>query len=131
MSDLVRTEIGSFRLEDACELTDLTPQTLSKFLLPARRAVEHLPTIALSPAEFQYVVQGMYICRASIPAGTEFAAITANGELAAILTRDGERLRPSLNVSSIATRSKTIEQKETKGTKENKSETRSKWNRSP
>ena len=43
MSRLARTRIGPYRIETATSLTQLDAQSLSKHLLPATTAVEHLP----------------------------------------------------------------------------------------
>jgi tRNA pseudouridine55 synthase len=85
MSALQRTAIGSFRIEDACRLDDLSRESLSRYLLPPRLAVSHLPVVAVTLAETQRLSLGQPIAdRWQIPAG-EIAALDATGNLVSIL----------------------------------------------
>ncbi|MEQ8787363.1 MAG: tRNA pseudouridine(55) synthase TruB [Pirellulaceae bacterium] len=104
MSDLCRTAIGGFRLEDAVSPDALTRENLGRHLLPAARAVEGLPTVQLTAEECERIRRGMAIQaggRTSAEESTEstadeFAALTPSGELAAILVpRATDQLRPS------------------------------------
>jgi tRNA pseudouridine55 synthase len=101
MSALVRTQIGPFRISESRHLDQLTAETLDNWLLPARLAVKDLPTLELSEAELRRIGQGMSIARDALPDANEFAAVDARGELAAILLRQGDRLRPSINLRGI------------------------------
>jgi tRNA pseudouridine55 synthase len=95
MSQLVRTAVGSFRLEDAADPSALTRELWTGYLLPPLRAVEMLPRIALSEAELARVRSGQSIKRCDVPAGnepTEIAAIDPVGRLAAVLVPRGPGL---------------------------------------
>jgi tRNA pseudouridine55 synthase len=103
MSALVRTGIGPFRIEDACDPTDLTAETLPRHLLSSRLAVPGLPTVQLSDAEIQLAINGLVVPSASpeVAGGSpdqEFAGIDSAGTLISILRRrpDGA-LTPALN----------------------------------
>lgn len=104
MSALVRTAIGSFRLEDACQPEELTGETVRYRLLPALRAVEALPAIELSDEQISRVGHGLPIPRSAdlggISTAGEAAAINRRGELVAILTlRGDEQLWPVRNLA--------------------------------
>jgi tRNA pseudouridine55 synthase len=94
MSGLVRTAVGSFGIEDACELEELTPENLASKLLPAALAVQDLPRIALSADELARVRQGKRLMRddAHLSQATETAAFDESGELAALLISAGTAL---------------------------------------
>jgi tRNA U55 pseudouridine synthase TruB len=97
MSALVRTAVGSFRLEDAVKLEDLTSETLPGHLQSPLAAVADLPRIELGDAELAEIRHGRPI--AMLPGGVptaeagwpdvgapaEYAAISATGQLVAIL----------------------------------------------
>jgi len=61
MSALQRTAIGDFRLTDAMEFDQLTPETIESRLLSPRRAVVQLPTAVLTDEEMRRVVHGMTV----------------------------------------------------------------------
>lgn len=92
MSALQRTAIGSFSIDDACSLDQLTPQTLSSQLLPAMRAVEHLPLLRLSAAQVEEIAHGRAI-QGEIPGGAPYAAAV---DLAGNLLGTLLALRPGL-----------------------------------
>ena len=80
MADLVRTAIGPFRVEDACNPRSLTAEQLPAALIPAIRAVESLGVAALSDEEIARLAGrnagrrgGRIACRR--PAGAELAAV--------------------------------------------------------
>ena len=100
MSALVRTAVGSFTLDEACELTALTQETLPSHMQPARRAVEHLPAITLTPDEIELIAHGRTIQREphSDRSAQEFAALDDAGDLLAVLQRAREGLRPARNL---------------------------------
>lgn len=101
MSALVRTAIGNFRLDEACDARDLTAASLPIRLLPARRAVADLPARHLTPAELQRIGHGLPLepqREIVVARKQEIAAFNEHGELVAILTpRDDGWLRPILN----------------------------------
>ena len=99
MSALVRTAIGGFRLEDACDAERLTPQDVPQHLLPLARAVELLPAVTLSPPEIARIRQGLSIPPTQPTQAAELAAFDASGRLIAILTVRGDgSLGPSRNL---------------------------------
>lgn len=91
MSALVRTAIGSFRLNEAVATEALTPANLSQHLLALSRGAECLPKVVVSPADIQRLARGQFIGVAE-PVGTELAALDASGRLVAILSRRDERV---------------------------------------
>jgi tRNA pseudouridine55 synthase len=100
MSALIRTAIGSFRLEDAVPPDRLTAETLPQYLLPIERAVEALPRITLTQSEAPQIARGQFIRRPDVSAD-ELAAFDRENRLLAILTRrqDGT-LGPLRNLSA-------------------------------
>ncbi len=102
MSALVRTEIGSFRLEDACRLEDIRRETLASLLLPARRAVAQLPAVTLNDAEIGRLARGMPLARRDVPPADELAGCDSTGEVVAILTPRGGQLWPARNLRGEA-----------------------------
>lgn len=95
MSDLVRTAVGDFRLEDACPWDALRPETFAEHLLPALDAVAWLPRVELSAVEIRAVQQGRMLARDVEAEGEEFAAVDSSGRLAALLARVPGGLRPT------------------------------------
>jgi len=90
MARLVRTAIGSFRLEEAVSPEALSADTWTGHLLPLLRAVESLPRVELTPVELQHVRSGRTIPRrVDGPEGGEVAAVDGAGRLAAILVPRG------------------------------------------
>ncbi|MCE9545009.1 MAG: tRNA pseudouridine(55) synthase TruB [Planctomycetia bacterium] len=103
MAELVRTEIGSFLLGDACQVSNLTADNLHEHLLPPTRAVENLPVVRLSAEEVDRIARGQPIvyplnrgdAASQTAAPTEFAGIDEAGTLIALLSPRGEdELRP-------------------------------------
>lgn len=92
MSALRRTAIGSFTVETACQLQELTAETLEDRLLPPVRAVEHLPTVQLSPAQIEEIAHGRAIQAVPCGPGPYAAAVDASGNLLATL----RTIRPGL-----------------------------------
>jgi tRNA pseudouridine55 synthase len=102
MSALERTAVGAFRVADAVALDELSAETVSKHLEPPITAVTELPKVELDDAQLNEIRHGRSIsfggsAGASSP---EWAAVTATGELAAILRekRPGE-LWPRRNLA--------------------------------
>ena len=90
MSDLVRTRIGPFRIEDAVQLDALSTESQPEKLLPATMAVSHLPRYQCSASELESIRRGRPI-RAGDIAGAQAAmvAIAApDGSLAALAEYD-------------------------------------------
>jgi tRNA pseudouridine55 synthase len=89
MSNLVRTAIGSFRVEDAVEPERLNAENLPQLLAPPLAAVEGMPHVELSADEVLAVRQGKTILRDFSPADEQeaWAAIDPQGRLVALLAR--------------------------------------------
>lgn len=99
MSALERTAIGGFRLNEAVDPCQLTPESCAARVLPLARAVEMLPKIVLSAEEITRIHHGLTIGREVVPPAAEMAAVDASGRLAAILgPLDGGRLRTLCNL---------------------------------
>jgi tRNA pseudouridine55 synthase len=85
MSQLVRTAIGGFRLDDSHSLEDLSAETLSAWVQPVTSAVEHLARYDLSEFEAQALRHGRPIeCRSTF-VSPHIAAFDPRGELLGIL----------------------------------------------
>jgi tRNA pseudouridine55 synthase len=98
MSQLCRTAVGDFRLEDAICVTDLESRGVADALLPPAAAVADLPRLVLQNAEIESVRHGRLLERPDVIAASEVAAFDATGRLVAILARDARgRLRPHRN----------------------------------
>ena len=61
MSALERTAIGRFRVEDACDPTQLTAETLPRQLLSARLAIPEMPTVELNDGEIERAINGIVV----------------------------------------------------------------------
>jgi tRNA pseudouridine55 synthase len=88
MSTLVRTAIGSFRIEDSIDVLSINRSNLADYQLPARRAVDHLPAIVLNAVDQQRTASGQPIaCPDAIASRdtSEFAAVDDGGNLTGIL----------------------------------------------
>jgi tRNA pseudouridine55 synthase len=90
MSQLTRTAVGSFTVEEAVPMEDLDPGHWTDHLLPPLRAVDMLPRVVLSDAETVCIQSGQAI-RLQLPQenAEEVAAVRADGRLAAILVARG------------------------------------------
>ncbi len=103
MSALLRSSIGSFRIEETIDPRQVTKGNLADHLLPPLRAVAALPRVELSDEEIVLIRQGRTIDRKTEtwPPGqtAELAAIDPAGRLVAILTRRGQdQLGPLRNL---------------------------------
>ncbi len=90
MSALERTAIGSFHVDLAVNLDDLTPENLSEHLHPALAAVESLPTVTLTADQYARIANGQTVQLTDPPDAKEIAALDPGGQLAAILVPRGE-----------------------------------------
>jgi len=104
MSNLERTAIGKFRVEDAIDVANLRRENLADHLIAPLKAVEHLPTIRLDEIELQNISRGLFIERPTVQdelPRAEFAALDGYGNLAGILHRRSDgRLGPVRNFLS-------------------------------
>ncbi len=104
MSELVRTAVGPFCVEEACVLRELNRDSLARRLLPALLAIEAaLPVVQLSAVEVDRLSNGLSASEvqgvpAGLDVGQELAALDPQGTLAAIvrLCPDGS-LAPKIN----------------------------------
>lgn len=93
MSALVRTAIGSFRLEEAIDPGNLSPQNWTEHLRSPLKAVELLPRIELTDEEVTHIRAGRTIPSAEpISPATDYAAVDGTGRLVAVLKARGEGL---------------------------------------
>lgn len=93
MSQLTRTAIGSFTIEEAVALDALAPDHWTDRLLPPLRAVESLARVTLADAEVARVRSGQPIAvRPPEEHDAEIAAVSDAGRLVAILVPRGPGL---------------------------------------
>src|SRR5260370_1368332 len=103
MSALVRATIGPFCIEEACDPSTLTAETLPRHLLSPRLAIPELPTIELTEAEIQLAINGLAVPSANLEvigasSDQEFAGVDSDGNLVSILRRRADgALTPFLN----------------------------------
>lgn len=90
MSELVRTRIGAFRLEDAIALDSLTRQTLADALLPATIAVSELRRYQCTASDLESIRRGRPIQAPDLggAAGAMVAVVAPDGSLAALAEHD-------------------------------------------
>ncbi|MGC3966349.1 MAG: tRNA pseudouridine(55) synthase TruB [Pirellulales bacterium] len=82
---LVRTAIGGFRLEEACELEDLTAEVFAARLQPPSTAVAGRPSVVVDEHELRTLNYGQPIEKSSPVETDELIALTEDGRLASIL----------------------------------------------
>jgi len=98
MTSLTRTAIGHFRAEDGLELENLDPASLDQNLLPMVLAVADLNQVELIGSEIEHLRHGMPIENRWPVHDDEFAGISGDGRLVAILTGSGDdQIRPLRN----------------------------------
>jgi len=100
MSQLTRTAIGGFTVEEAVSFDALDPDHWIDHLLSPLRAVEMLPRVVLTDAEIVRVRSGQAIAmQPPRDNAEEVAAVRADGRLVAILVPRGDGLRgPACNL---------------------------------
>lgn len=94
MSELARTRIGPFRIEDAVKLDGLAPETLGQALLPATMAVSDLPKYQCTVSDLESIRRGRAIQAAGVTEadGGMMAVVAPDGSLAAVAEyHPGER----------------------------------------
>jgi len=95
MSALTRTSVGQFKIENACQLEDITGKTIDDLLLSAVEATGAMPRMTLRDDEEKTVGQGGFIENRLHIKDEEIAAVSSNGRLVAILApRSVTQLRP-------------------------------------
>lgn len=100
MSELTRTRIGAFRVDDALSVNDLTLDQIQEHLQSPARAVSHLPRFELSGEQLQELRYGRPL---SSDLQTECAAFDEQGNLIALLTpKSPGLLKPHINFAPSA-----------------------------
>jgi tRNA pseudouridine55 synthase len=95
MSELTRTAVGGFRLEDACRLDQLSESSVHRWLLPAARVFHNVPAEMLNDDEVRRVVTGQSLSRPRHGRMNELPALDRDGRLVAVLAPRGrDWLRP-------------------------------------
>lgn len=84
MSELIRTDIGDFNVEQSCTPEEVLEQGVEPFLQPASGAVANLPTITLTDSDMEDIRHGRSIDRRDLDAA-EVAAMDSLGRLVAVL----------------------------------------------
>ncbi len=97
MSELRRTAIGDFRVEDACDGNALSLELVTHHLAPPSRAVAQLPSVTVSEADIERLRNGLKITSPNASLTGEIAAIATDGQLISILSNTGDQLRPLRN----------------------------------
>jgi tRNA pseudouridine55 synthase len=98
LSFLARTRVGAYRLEDAYTLEEvefaIAEERLADLLIPADRAVDHLPAIHL-PADKALYLEGMFV---SVPQEEGIYRVYVGSRFAGIgQVREGQ-VRPAVNL---------------------------------
>ena len=90
MSDLVRTEIGAFRLDEAITIEQLRREPIDQLIQPAVLGIANLPRVMVDAADSQRLGNGLCLSGGQVDhlgvSEQEVAAITPSGQLRAILT---------------------------------------------
>lgn len=105
MSDLIRTGIGCFDVQDAITTEEISKESIESQLIPAIRALGDLRRVTLNDDEAKRVAGGLTIDnRFDVPDGdsqnddqTEFAAVDGAGKLLALLVHRKGGLGPVRN----------------------------------
>ncbi len=100
MSELIRTRIGSFRVEHAISPVDLTIERIEEQLQPPHSAVSHLPVMQLSAELVRELSFGRTVAGSE---SQECAAFDEQGNLIAILKEKSPGLlKPHINFAPSA-----------------------------
>jgi tRNA pseudouridine55 synthase len=102
MSELVRTAIGHFEIDNAIDPRRLTASELSDSLQPPQAALVGLPIAQLDEQEIALVAHGRLLDRPDVSAAANseglLVAVHENGSLVAVMRhRDGGALTPHIN----------------------------------
>jgi tRNA pseudouridine55 synthase len=85
MSALQRTSIGNFRIDDAIDPLGLGEATIEQRLIPAARAVAHLPAVELTSQQVTKLRYGQPVSGIECTDDGPIAAVDSTGRLTAIL----------------------------------------------
>jgi tRNA pseudouridine55 synthase len=92
MTQLVRTSVGPFCLRDAIQLSRISAEAISGYLLPPEKALPMLPNVSLTAAQVKDVVAGRKITIESLSdEHAEAAAFDECGSLVAVLVPQGQQ----------------------------------------
>jgi tRNA pseudouridine55 synthase len=102
MSELVRTRVGRFSVEEAIDPRELTLPALREALQPPQAAVTELPAIALNDGQIEHLAHGRTLTAEAGPRvireGALAVALDGRGAMAAIVKREaGNLLSPYIN----------------------------------
>jgi tRNA pseudouridine55 synthase len=86
MSGLVRTRVGPYRIEDAIQLDELTPETLDAHLLDPTTAVASLPKRTANAEEIALVRAGRAIPRGDLSNSADEDSVAIVDQGAALLS---------------------------------------------
>ena len=97
MSELVRTRIGPFRLEDSISLDSLSADNVSNFVLPPLSALPHLPQHEIDTSDAERIRFGQKIdCPQTLRSHEVVAAIDENENLVAVMKVRDHLLAPQI-----------------------------------
>lgn len=105
MTALVRTEVGTVRIEEAIELDDLQRPDWESSLMPPQAALPHISTVRVSPAQIERLGYGLLLNETELgfkSGGEErLLAVDDQDRLMAVLKKHGtDRYRPAINFVS-------------------------------
>jgi tRNA pseudouridine55 synthase len=92
LSQLRRTRIGPYDVDDALDLEHLDREHAARALVPPLEALAHLPRVDVDDAAAQRIRHGGAVSVADAPTGT--LAVAHGGELVAVAEADGELVQP-------------------------------------
>lgn len=95
LSQLRRTRVGEFRVEDALPLHELDEERARLALVAPGAALSHLPRVVVGEEEARLLANGRAIAAPEdAPGGGPVALLSADGALYAVAERVGDRLQP-------------------------------------
>lgn len=96
LTALRRTSIGSFSVSEASLLPALgDPSAVLGALIPSAPALAHLPAVEVEPAQAARIRQGQFLpLVGNDPPEDVVVRVLLEGELVALASREGDRLRP-------------------------------------
>jgi tRNA pseudouridine55 synthase len=94
MSELARTAIGGFTVSEACQLSELTSETVLAKILPPVRAVDHYPRLVLQAAEIVDLFHGRPVRSDAAITGSIAVAVDqhADGKMLGLVRASGPGL---------------------------------------
>ncbi|MCR9120427.1 MAG: tRNA pseudouridine(55) synthase TruB [bacterium] len=98
MTNLVRTRIGDFQLDDCVAFETLNRDSLSEHMLPLLSAVNHLPVLPLHDDQRDWIWSGGFLRQTPHEQDTLVAAVDNDGTLISVLKQHETDLRPVRNM---------------------------------